>query len=156
MYPYTPVLLERGCATRFQPLSDIIRTKELPGAIDMAHTIAWEGQTFATVSYTRHTSDNEVLEVVQELQANENYDRLNGVLHDYSHCESCAYSEDKLLEISAWGAAGANTNSRLKIAVVSNRKDVTDMCGCFLKQDLNPYPLKVFPTIADAKEWLDK
>lgn len=121
----------------------------------MTSQISWQDGSFMSVTYSGKTSAQEILQVVRLQHGDERFDALRKVLHDFSGIESCSCDEGSLEELDAMGAGGAYSNPYLRIAIVSTRQDVMQMLSEFLKQGVSPYPMQVFPTVTQARIWLD-
>lgn len=107
------------------------------------------------VIYSGQTSDREVLEVVNSQHGDYRFDSLRSVLHDFSGIDGCHYSGDTLEYIASLGVGASRANARLRIAIVSGRKDVIAMVERFQEVGLNTYPMQMFRTVADARAWLE-
>lgn len=122
----------------------------------MAHLISWEKQRVC-VSYSGQCSDDDILRVVIQLQADIRFDSTYQALHDFTECEgmSCAKKNLALEELAARNSGAARSNKKLRIAVVTDRPDVLAMLQTFEDFELSPYPIRVFRNTESANAWLN-
>lgn len=122
----------------------------------MTYSIRWDDRRVC-VSYSGQCSDDEVLRVVTELQADSRFDETYQALHDFTKCKGMSSSGQKLTleELAARNYAAAANNQRLLIAIVTDRPDVLAMLESFNDIGLSPFPIRVFGNEASANAWLN-
>lgn len=122
----------------------------------MPYKISWHDGSAMDIAYSGQTGDREVLAVVKLQHGDERFDTLRMVLHDFTAIEACSYSDQILEELDCLTFGAWRTNPRFKIAIVTDRQDVIDMVMAFQKERLDAYPLRIFPTVAVARAWLER
>lgn len=120
----------------------------------MPYTITWRDAAHVDVAYTGQTSDREVLAVVRQLQGDSRFDSLRTILHDFTGTRGCTHTTGGLEEVDSLALGARFTNANIRIAVVTDRQDVTDLVQAYLAGRINRYALALFPTVKDAHRWL--
>lgn len=117
--------------------------------------MTWECDGIHVV-YSGHTSSEEVARFARQGQADERFTELRYVLHDFTCCEGATYSDDVLHELAAIDSAASETNSRIRVAVVTERDDVRAMVDAYLSANFSGFELQVFASLASASAWLGR
>lgn len=119
----------------------------------MPYRITWEDHGIY-VRYSGIVSVDEVLAYASEVEADARFDDVRYSLNDFSACTGMIRS-GPALELLAAGDYGASaSNPSVKIAVVTDRQDVVELLRAYLTVGLNRYPVRVFPTLAEARNWI--
>lgn len=113
---------------------------------------AWETRGVLT-TWTGIATGEELIAYILEGQSNPRFDSVAYSLHDFTACTGTMFDHDSIEELAAMDAAGAHSNSKIKIGVVTDRADVISMVRDYLGTELSPYPVRVFPTLAEARAW---
>lgn len=119
----------------------------------MPFTTTWE-KTGIYTQWTGHSTSSEMIEFLAGVQANHRFDEVRYSIHDFSACESYQLDEEETEFVAALDRAGATTNSKIRIAVVTTNRDVLEMVSCYQRASLSLYSVKIFDTLAEAREWL--
>lgn len=119
----------------------------------MAHRTIWETNGIC-VHYSGHSSDREIAMLVQEFQADERFDNVRYILHDFRDCENLTYSRMAIEELSATDAAAAMSKPEHRVAVVSDRPDVHAMVKVYMDTGFQPEDkLRIFSSLEAARSW---
>lgn len=119
----------------------------------MPFITTWENRGIYT-EWTGHSSSAEMVEFLTATQANQQFDGAVYSIHDFSACESFSLDDDEMAFVAALDSAGALTNAKIKIAVVTRREDVRNMVTFYRNTLLSRYPVKIFETLHEARAWL--
>lgn len=122
-------------------------------SLDMPFQSIWEPRGVITV-WTGCATGDELLTYISTGQRNPLFDNVHYSLHDFTACTNTEFSFASIEELAAMDSAGARTNPHIKIAVVTDRSDVIAMVGNYIGTELSPYPVRIFPTLKAAREWL--
>ena len=116
----------------------------------MGYTTIWQAQTIH-VRYSGLTSDLEIAAAVREFQADERYDSVRHIIHDFSHCQGLTFSEDFVAELAAIDAAAALSKPKHNVFVVTTRNDVIKMTEAYLANGLIPRDkVRIFGNLEEA------
>jgi hypothetical protein len=122
----------------------------------MAHVTTWQADRIY-VRYSGYSSDREVAAAVREFQADERYDTVRHIIHDFTDCLGLVFSEDLVLELAATDAAAALSKPPHTVAVVTTRSDVLRMTEAYLSSGLIPRSkLRIFPDLGAALAFAEK
>lgn len=119
----------------------------------MPYRITWEEHGIH-VRYTGIVTTEEVLAYATEVQGDARFDDIRYSLNDFSACEGVVSSQPALELLAAGDNGAAASNPRVKIAVVTDRQDVIDTVRAYLEIGLSRYPLRIFPTLTEARAWV--
>lgn len=103
----------------------------------MGYATTWHRQRIQ-VHYSGHISDQEIAVAVRQFQADERYDRVRHIIHDFTDCLGISFSEAFLAELAATDAAAALSKPKHLVLVVTTRDDVRAMIEAYLASDLIP------------------
>jgi hypothetical protein len=116
----------------------------------MGYLTNWQAR-IALVRYVGDSSDQEVAQAVRQIQANESYDDVRYIIHDFTDCRSLTYSADCLAELAATDAAAALSKPAHTVLVITTRSDVLAMTEAYLASGFIPRDkLRLFGTLAEA------
>lgn len=82
------------------------------------------------------------------------FDDLRYALTNYSAVEAYEVTSISIAEIAAFHIAPLATNPRLVIAAVASRPDILAAIEDFKSYGFTSAPYRVFPTLAEARQWL--
>jgi hypothetical protein len=119
----------------------------------MPYRSVWEAHGVLT-TWEGCATGEEFIDFIKKGQADPSFDELRYSLHDFTACTSTDFSLASIEELAALDSAGALTNSRIKIGVVTNREDVRSKVRDYLGTELSPYPVRIFPSIDEARNWV--
>ncbi|OHC65577.1 MAG: hypothetical protein A2040_13825 [Rhodocyclales bacterium GWA2_65_19] len=119
----------------------------------MAYRTIWETNGIC-VRYSGHSSDREIALLVHEFQADERFDNVRYILHDFRDCENLTYSKLAIEELSAIDAAAAMSKPEHRVAVVSDRPDVLGMVKAYMDTGFQAKDqLRIFSSLEAARSW---
>ena len=103
----------------------------------MGYATDWQGRCIH-VRYSGHTSDLEIAAAVRQFQADERFDNIRHIIHDFTDCLGLTFSEEAVTELAATDAAAALSKRRHNVLVVTTRDDVLRMTEAYLANGLIP------------------
>jgi hypothetical protein len=96
----------------------------------------------------------EFLQSIFENQSDPDYDRLVYSINDFSEVTDHNVTP-KDVNIAGGYALGAEfTNSQIKIAIITEDQGIQDLVSGFTA--ISNYPLKIFSSVQDARNWIAK
>jgi hypothetical protein len=101
-----------------------------------------------------HVTSAEIAGSAEHVEADCRFDDLHYVINDFSDCISVDMPDAIIEEIAAKDGAAANSNSRIRIAVVSDHPDVLQIADAYMAQSLSPYVAKNFGSMEAARTWV--
>jgi hypothetical protein len=120
----------------------------------MPYTLTWEPRGV----YRRYFGDVTVAERLDSFEAicgDSRFDDLRYALTDYLAVDSYEANRSATEEIAAFHIAPLATNPDLVIAAVTDRPDILAAIEEFKSHRFTAAPYCVFPTLAEARRWLD-
>ena len=121
----------------------------------MPYKSVWEPHGVLT-TWTGCATGEELIDYIKNGQAHPRFDAVRYSLHDFTACTGTKFSHASIEELAAMDSAGARTNGDIKIGVATNRDDVRAMVSDYLGTELSPYPVQIFRSIDEAREWVKK
>lgn len=116
----------------------------------MGYATTWQRQLIL-VRYSGHTSDQEIAIAVRQFQADERYDNVRHIIHDFTDCLGLTFSEELLAELAATDAAAALSKPKHAVLVVTTRDDVVSMTEAYLSHGLVPRDkVRIFANLDSA------
>lgn len=116
----------------------------------MGYVTNWLTKTIY-VRYSDNSSDREIAAAVRQFQADERYDNIRNIIHDFTDCQGLTFSEDFLAELAATDAAAALSKPKHNILVVTTRADVIKMTEAYLASGFIPRDkLRIFDDLNSA------
>lgn len=119
----------------------------------MTHEVTWDKER-VTVRYFNKASDTELISVVEDIQTDDRFENVTQALHDFKECQCIEHYPITIGEIVALHIDAPAPNKNLKIAIVGNTADMTQMLKFFDDFGQTPFPISVFTTFAEAESWL--
>ncbi len=120
----------------------------------MPYQSIWEVRGVLT-TWTGVATGEELLDYIIEGQANPRFDRVTYAIHDFTACTGTKFSPASIEELAAMDSAGALTNDKIRIGVVADQAEVKSMVKDYLGTEMSPYPVRIFPTLEEAREWVE-
>ncbi len=116
----------------------------------MGYENSWEPRGFVRRFFGRITAE-EILHAVTEVEADPRFDDPRFAINDLLHVDGLLASADHMHEVSAIDRAAAISNWRIKAAIVATRPDILQLAEHYARSPLNPFPARVFATLALAR-----
>ena len=95
----------------------------------------------------------ELLAFVTELHANPHFDSVKYSLHDFTACKGATYSLDSIEIVAALDGAAGMSNPQIKVGIATERADVQAMVKAYMGSEMSRYPVRIFPTIKEMRNW---
>lgn len=118
----------------------------------MPYKIIWETNSTLT-TWSGDTTGEELLAFVTELHANPHFDSVRYSLHDFTACTGVTYSLDSIETVAALDGAAGMSNSQIKVGIATERADVQAMVTAYMSSEMSRYPVRVFTTIKEMRNW---
>lgn len=108
------------------------------------------------VRWSGHMTSQELLDYMKELQNHERFGQIRYELHDFRPCQSVRFDKADTDFVAALDYAGSNANhgTIMHIAVVAQNPAVEEAVRAYTEPALSPYPIRLFPDLEAAREWL--
>jgi hypothetical protein len=119
----------------------------------MSYEIIWEPRGTVKRFFGRVTS-HDMLQSVVDTESDTRFDDLLYVINDFRDIEELDLADTDIQEIAAIDNAASRTNPRIKIAVVTTHAEIIALTNQYASSPLNAYPIRIFPTLAEARSWL--
>jgi hypothetical protein len=122
----------------------------------MGFNLIWH-ERGVTKRYFGALTGQDVLNSVQEVEADERFDDIRYVINDFTAIDSVAlesFSSDLIDLIAAIDKAAYSANPRIRIPIVTTNPDIERMSRHYADSDLNAYPTKIVATLDAAYAWL--
>jgi hypothetical protein len=116
---------------------------------------SWEEKGLVRRFYG-HVTAEELAQSAVIGQQDVRFDTMRYVINDFRECTSVSAPPDEIEEISARDGAAATTNSRIRIATVSNDPAILLISEMYEKAAYSPYPARNFSTMEAARQWLSE
>lgn len=122
----------------------------------MSFVTNWQRQRIHSC-YSNHSSDLEVAAAVRQFQADERYDNVRHIIHDFTDCLGLSFSAKFVAELAATDTAAALSKPKHIVLVVTTRNDVIEMTEAYLANGLVPRDkVKIFETLDEALAYIGK
>lgn len=95
----------------------------------------------------------ELIQMQEEAHANPKFDSVHYSIHDFSECDAIVFEQSSVEYMAAIDAAASKTNSTIKIAIVAANPDVVRGVNGYQSAGLNPFPLRFFSSLDEARAW---
>ena len=112
----------------------------------------WNGKELIERFYGE-TNGEEFKASSLKVQEDPRYDLITDSIVDFSACDSVSIPPHIIEEVAAIDFAASRSNPRIRGAVISDNPDVILGVQIYTNLGLSPYPVRVFKSIADAREW---
>lgn len=119
----------------------------------MSYEIIWEPKGTVKRFFGRVSSHEMLLSVV-EAGGDERFDDMRFVINDFRDIEALELVDEEIQEILALDYGAARSNPRIRIAVVTTHAEILDFTRQYASSPLNAYPIRAFPSMAEARSWL--
>lgn len=119
----------------------------------MPYRIDWEPFGVVKTFFDTVTHD-EIFSCLTTVEADPRFDELRFVINDFTAVgHYAAHSSEDAHEVAAIDRAASLTNPRIIIAIVATHPDMVALCEGYAQSPLNPYPTRIFDTMAAARAW---
>ena len=119
----------------------------------MPYQTIWESagvcQKFWGVVTSPELSDS-----LRDVRDDPRFDSLQYVIKDYLDVEVFDVGLKTLVDGHALGMVSKRTNPNIVVAVVATNPQIIESSKSASSYRLDSYPRRIFPTIADAREWI--
>jgi hypothetical protein len=120
----------------------------------MAIEIDWEPRGFVR-RFRGFVTGAELMQSVAAVGGDPRFDDLRYVINDCRAVEGFDVTAEKIRLVAALDGAAARTNPRVRIAVVTTDERILDLAAMYAASPLAPYPTRCFPSLEEARTWLD-
>ena len=120
----------------------------------MPYNINWQEQGIVT-KWSGAANSKELIQFLEEMQSNPNFDRLRFSVHDYIQCAQIVFDEDDMDVVGALDGAGSRINPRIKVAIIADQEELREMVIGYKRLGLTPYETRIFHNTTDAYEWIN-
>jgi hypothetical protein len=121
----------------------------------MPYRICWERRGV----YRQYFGDVTIAQRFESFEAitsNPRFDALRYLITDYLDVGAYETTSEATMEMAALHAGPLATNPRIAMAaVVVNRQDIAAAITEFIGHRFTTVPYEVFPTLAQARKWVD-
>lgn len=120
----------------------------------MGYSLEWECSGVVK-RYHGQVNAAELVEPVVSTQSDARFDQLRYVINDFLGVQGMACTQDDIDVIAAHDMGAAVTNPNIRIAMVTCQPDVIALIQRYLQATGEVYPTRIFPTLAEARAWLE-
>jgi hypothetical protein len=118
----------------------------------MPYSITLEKYGFFTKWYGTATTA-EVIQMQEQAHADPKFDFIHYSIHDFSECDALAYEQGSFDYIAAIDAAASQSNSLIKIAIITTNPAIAEGIKSYQSPGLSPFPMRLFTNVDEAREW---
>lgn len=119
----------------------------------MAIEIAWEPKGVCK-TYRGFVTSQEFMQSIAEFQGDPRFDDCRYSLNDFSHVEGHNITEADVKRFAAFAIGAYRSNPKVRIAVVTADDSIRSLLDFYSTEGHSPYPLRIFPSLVDARSWL--
>ena len=121
----------------------------------MPYKVRWELHGVYSRYYGNVTGED-MRRHIEEICRDERFDRHRYNILDFSDATDFSPTEKELLINSGVLIGAAFTNHQVLIAAVVTRPNVREALERFHALGVSPYVAKIFPTVAEARKWIQE
>ncbi len=121
----------------------------------MPYEVSWELHGVYSRYYGNVTGED-MRRHIEEVCKDERFDRHRYNILDFSDATDFSPTERELLINSGVLIGAAFTNHQVLIAAVVTRQNVLAALQRFHALGVSPYVAKIFPTVAEARKWIQE
>jgi len=119
----------------------------------MSYEITWEA--FGVVKrFYDHLTGDDLKQSAMKLYGDERFDNIKYVINDFLGVTEISATGVDVEEINAMDMAASYSNKGMKLAVVANKERIVALATQYKSSPDNIYPVGIFSTVADARNWL--
>ncbi len=119
----------------------------------MAYEIAWEPRGVCK-TFSGFVTSREFMQSITEFQGDARFDDCRYSLNDLSRVEGHDICEADVKRFAAFAIGAHHSNPNVRIAVVTVDDTIRSLLDFYSAPGHSPYPLRIFPTLAEARAWL--
>ena len=112
----------------------------------------WNGKEFIHRFYDT-TGSEEVQLSIHRAQSDARFDAITDEIIDFTGCEQAKVRLDVVEEVAATDFAASKSNPNIRRVVVTDNPEIMNAVNHYIDSGLSPYPIRVFSSVADAREW---
>ena len=121
----------------------------------MPYRVYWEPHGVYSRCYGNYTGED-MRRHIEEVCKDDRFEQHRYNILDFSDATDFSPTERELLIISGVLIGSAFTNHQVLIAAVVTRENVRAALERFNSLGVSPYVAKIFPTVADARKWIQE
>ena len=121
----------------------------------MPYEVRWELHGVYSRYYGSVTGED-MRRHIEEVCKDERFDRHRYNILDFSEATEFSATEKELLVNSGVLVGAAFMNHQVMIAAVVTRENVRATLAKIHALGVSPYEAKIFPTVADARKWIEE
>jgi len=123
--------------------------------VPVPYQVRWELHGVYT-HYVGNVTGDDMRRQIEEVCKDERFERHRYHILDFSDATDFSPSERELLINSGVLIGAAFTNHQVLIAAVVTRENIRAALERFHSLGVSPYEAKIFPTVADARKWIEE
>lgn len=117
----------------------------------MSHTVEWN-RHLCTIHYTGEVNYAEFFRAILSIHEHEDYDRVDGVLHDMTEVDRLNFDGVNMTELASYEMGAHFTNPTLRAAVASHDRNMALMTITF--REITHVAVEHFTNVEEAIEWI--
>lgn len=119
----------------------------------MAHQLQWQDNRIQ-VQWRGEVADSDISRVAERIAADERFDELRWILHDFRECERLVFQPSNIEELAATSRVAYQGKPNLRRAVVTTREDVRAAFAVYATAGIIGTTMQLFDTMDGAQAWL--
>jgi hypothetical protein len=119
----------------------------------VSYEIIWEPRGVIK-RFSGLMTGNEMIQSVVDVEKDARFDELRYAINDFLGVTGISLTKDCVEEISVMDKGAACTNPHIRNAVVATHPEIIALANEYANSNLNAYPTKIFPSLAEARSWL--
>ena len=101
-------------------------------------------------------SSPELFDSLSDLNKDRRFASIRYVIKDFTDLEMFDVGVKTLLEGRAFSMVAQHTNPDIVVAVVTTDPQIIQASEMASSYNLDAYPRKIFPTLSDARDWIEE
>jgi len=126
-----------------------------PGTQEMSYETIWEPQGIYQ-KYWGYLSSPEIFDSFSEIHGDPRFTSIRYVVKDYVGVEVFDVGVKTLLDDRAFNRVAQHANPNIVVAVVTTNPQIIQASEIASSYSLDAYPRKQWPTLADARKWIEE
>ncbi len=118
----------------------------------MPFEITWEPNGIYK-KFRGQVTATEFMKAIAALHGDSRFDSCRYSINDFLAVEGHNISELDVKKYAGFAIGAASTNPNIKVAVVTTDEQIIGLVNFYSAPGRSPFPLKVFASLAEAKEW---
>jgi hypothetical protein len=115
--------------------------------------IAWEPKGVCK-TYSGFVTSQEFMQSIARFQSDPRFDDCRYSLNDLTAVEGHSITEADVTRFAAFAIGAYHSNPNVRIAVVATDPSILALLDLYMAPGHSPYPLRIFPVLAEARTWL--